>query len=70
MERLYVFIYSKDEKIKALNLEDAKNLGDNLVKDGWVHTQTLDPCVFIEYLHNECENVDLISEIISLRKKS
>ncbi len=69
MKETFVFVYAKGGKIKALNIEEAKKLQDELKKDGWVHTQTLDACVYIQYLHNDCEDVDLIDEITSLIKK-
>ena len=68
MEKTYVFVYAKDGKIKALNTEEAKRLQDELVKAGWVHTQTLNACVYIQYLHNDCKEIDLIEEIKSLTK--
>lgn len=62
----FVFIYAKDKEIKALNIEDSKRLNDSLIKDGWKHTQTLDACVWIQYLYNDCEDVDLFDEVKSL----
>ena len=67
MEKLFVFVFTKDRKIKALNTEDNKRLRYELIKDGWVHTQILDACAYIEYLHNDCKEVNLIDEIKSLR---
>ena len=48
----YIFVYKKDGVIKCLDL--AENIEENrkLIKDGWVHTSTIDPIVFIENLHN------------------
>ena len=69
MEQTFVFVYAKDGKIKALNIEESKRLQDELKKEGWVHTQTLDACVYIQYLHNDGENVDLIDEMKSLIKR-
>ena len=66
MENTFVFVYAKDGKIKALNIEQAQRLQDELKKDGWVHTKTLDACTFIQYLHNDCE--DLRNEMICLTK--
>lgn len=68
MEQLFVFVFAKDGKIEALNIEDAKRLQNELVKNGWVHTKTLDACAYIQYLHNDCEEVDLIDEIKSLKR--
>jgi hypothetical protein len=69
MEQLFVFVYAKEGKIKCLSLEEAKKQSKGLIEDGWVHTQTLDPCLFIQYLHNDCDGDDLAIEIISLRKE-
>ena len=64
MAKVFVFIYAKGKEIKALNIEESERLNDELLKDNWKHTQTLDACVFIQYLHNSCE--DLHYEIRSL----
>ena len=68
LEQVFVFIYAKDRKIKALNIEDSKRLNKELLKEGWKHTQTLDVCVWIQYLHNNCEVVDLYDDVKSLSK--
>lgn len=70
MEQTFVFVYAKDGKIKALNLEEAKRLQDELVKEGWIHTHTLDACAYIQYLHNDCDEVDLIDEMKFLRERT
>lgn len=64
MEKVFIFIYAKENEIKALNIEESKRLNDFLIKEGWKHTQTLDACVWIQYLCNECE--DLGDEIMSM----
>ena len=63
MEQTFIFIYARKGKIKALNFESAKILEDKLLKDGWVHTATLDPCIYFEFLHNDCKKKDLIKEV-------
>ena len=68
MEQVFVFIYAKDKEIKVLNIEESKRLNDSLISDGWKHTHTLDACVWIQYLHNDCEDVDLFNEVKSLSK--
>ena len=70
MEQAFVFIYAKDGKIKAINHQEAKRRHPELVKDGWVHTQTLDACAYIQCLHNDCEGGSLIDKINSLSKKT
>ena len=60
-----VFIYSKSGKIQALDLEDKNH--DKLLKNGWKHTATLNPTVFISNLINcsEIERSNIISELKS-----
>ena len=48
----YIFVYKKDGVIRCLDLVDSMNENKELIKDGWVHTSTIDPIVFIENLHN------------------
>lgn len=50
-----VFVYSKNEIIKVLDLNEA--LGTTLLQEGWVHTATLDPCAYIEYLCNQSKSI-------------
>ncbi len=65
----FVFVYAKNGKIKVLNIDSSIKNNNELINDGWVHTKTLDACVYLQYLHNNCEEVDLIYEITSLIKK-
>lgn len=62
-----IFIYTKDEKIKCLPLDEAKE--QSLDKKGYVHTATLDPCAFLEYLHNVADEDDVHTSINSLSLK-
>jgi hypothetical protein len=66
MEKLFVFIYAKGNEIKALNIDESKRNDAELKSDGWKHTQTLDVCTWIQFLHNDCEDDDLIYEVKSL----
>ena len=63
MYERFVFIYAKNGKIKALDFEQATNIGKSLINDGWKHTSTLDSCVYIEYLHNECKEFNEIKRL-------
>jgi len=63
MNEYFIFIYAKSNQIKVLTLDKAKLLEKSLLEDGWNHTATLDACIYIEYLHNKCEDVDLLDEI-------
>jgi hypothetical protein len=53
----FVFVYAKGFKIKVLNIEESKRLDTDLKSDGWKHTATLDACTFIQFLHNDCDNI-------------
>ena len=48
----YIFVYKKDGVIKCLDLVDSMNENKELIEDGWVHTSTIDPIVYLENLHN------------------
>lgn len=66
MEQLFVFVYSINNEIKALSYSESINLHEKLISEGWKHTHTLDACVYIQYLHNDCDNI--VDEIKSLSK--
>jgi hypothetical protein len=68
-DECFVFVYAKDGKIKALNIAESKRLHDELISDEWIHTKTLDACIYLQYLHNECDNEDISDEIMSLTNK-
>ena len=51
----YIFVYKKNGVIKCLDsvdLVETMKEDKKLIKDGWVHTSTIDPIKFIENLHN------------------
>lgn len=50
-----VFVYSKNGIIKVLDLDEA--ISNTLLQQGWVHTATLDPCAYIEYLCNQSKSI-------------
>jgi hypothetical protein len=50
-----IFVYHKEGKIRCLNLKQARLENDTLINDGWVHTETLNPCVWIENIFNNPE---------------
>lgn len=60
------FVYAKEKRIRVLNYKEANVNHHTLIEEGWKHTATLDPCKFLEHLHNECDNVDLITEMYYL----
>lgn len=62
----FVFVYAKEGKIKALNLKEGMKQHDDLVRDGWIHTKTLNGHAFIENLHNDCESI--VESVMSLSK--
>ena len=48
----YIFVYKKDGVIRCLDLVDSRKENKELIEDGWVHTSTIDPIVYLENLHN------------------
>lgn len=44
----FIFVYVKDDKAKALNLEEANEHHVQLIKEGWTHIETLDAHRYIE----------------------
>jgi ABC-type uncharacterized transport system ATPase subunit len=64
-----VFIYAKDGRIKVLGLDDAYEQHDYLPSEGWVHTATLDACIFLQFLHNDCSLFEKIKQINKLGHK-
>ncbi len=70
----FTFIYKKENTIKVLTLDEIKKQEEQLLRDGWVHTSTLDACMFIEYIYNEyssklINDSELIELIQALGKK-
>ena len=63
MEQI-VFIYAKEGEIKVLGLENSIANKESLIKEGWKHTQTIDACMWIEYIHNNCNHI--VREVKSL----
>ena len=48
----YIFVYMKKKKIKCHDLVNSMKEHEKLISDGWKHTSTIDPIIFIENLHN------------------
>lgn len=67
---MFVFVYSKYSRIKVLNLEDSQKQHDSLIENGWVHTSTLDPCIYLEFLCNNCDGYDFLNEMHELTNLS
>lgn len=65
-EQVFVFVYAKGPKIKVLGLEDSKKYHEELKIDGWKHTHTLDACMYLQFLHNSCDNIE--EEVMALKK--
>lgn len=68
MEVSLIFVYYNEEKkkIKVLSLSEAKEQNDLLLTNDWIHTATLDPRKWLEYLFNEAEAEDVIADIREL----
>ena len=64
-----VYVYSKNGKIKVINHDDSFNKHLEMLNKGWTHAQTIDACIYLEYLHNNRTfyergtDIDLLSHI-------
>ena len=52
-----VYVYSKNKKIKVLPHDTALKNHNKILSDGWKHTATIDPCLWIENLYNNTDDV-------------
>ena len=68
MESTFVFVYSKNNETKVLNIEESKKLHDELTCDGWKRCSTLNACVFISELCNNIPDGELRKCINSISK--
>jgi hypothetical protein len=66
MSEVFVFVYSKDNKIKSLSIDDSRDQDAQLKKDGWKHTSTLNACIFISELFNNVPENELKNTINSI----
>jgi len=62
-----VFLYSKEGKIRVLDIENARTKNNDLEPNGWKHTATLDACKFIESLLNGAEDFEVLESIKELK---
>ena len=56
-----IFVYAKDGEIKCLSPSEANT--ETLTSNGWVHTATIDPCIWIESLANGSNQSDMLDEL-------
>ena len=64
MELLH--IYAKEGVIKVIRAEKKWIEHDKLIESGYVYVKPINPVTFIEYLHNHCEENDIVKEIENL----
>ena len=68
--QLFVFVYAKDGVVKALSIEESRNQHTKLLDDGYVHTATLEACIFINYIANCQDDAEILSVVKGLRTLS
>ena len=68
MNEAIVFVYSKDNEVKVLDIKESKQKHNSLINDGWKHTSTLDSCKFIIELCNNIPDSELRKYINSILK--
>jgi len=64
MELLH--IYARNGVIKVIRAENKWIEHEKLLTEGWVETRTLNPAIFIEYLHNHCQPDEVYKEVENL----
>ena len=55
MKTLYVYV--KGNKIKVLDHDTALKTHRDILVDGWKHTNTINPCLWIENLYNDTDDL-------------
>lgn len=63
-----LFVYSKDGKIKVLDIENAKLRHNGLMLDNYTFDSTLDVCMFLENLHNDLSDEEKVEAINNLKR--
>lgn len=59
-EAVLVFVYCKERTYQVLSCNDARKQHNDLINQGWKHTETIDACKFIEILYHKLKkNVTL-----------
>ena len=66
IDRYFVFVYVKGEKVKVLSYYDALIFDKTEEKKEWQLTSTIDPCIFLKYLCDQKENDMQLMAIKSL----
>lgn len=61
-----LFIYAKEKEVKVLTHSEACEEHKNLIKEGWAHTTTMNPYLFINNLLL-LNNEEIIKEINILK---
>ena len=64
----FVFVYTKESKVKVLDLETSKELHNSMIKEGYKHISTLDPCKWIEHILNQDNDEDVLRELKDFSK--
>ncbi len=58
----FLFIYSKEGKIKCLTVDEAHE--EKLTSEGWTHTATINPAIWIEAMANGNQDPsDMLDEL-------
>ena len=60
-----VYIYVKQEKIRAISHQMALTLENYLLRNGWQHVATIDAADFIEVLCTDHEDEDFRKKFIN-----
>jgi hypothetical protein len=67
-EQFSIYILENKGKIKALSLDEVRKQKEQLFTEGWERTYTISK-EWIEFLHNDCLDVNKEVKSLSVRKK-
>ena len=52
------YIFERDKSFKVCGHSESARLWNNLIKDGYKHVSTVDWATYLQWLLNECPNID------------
>ena len=65
----FVFVYYKIGDLKVLTLSESQSFHDSLIQQGYEHTATLDPCLWIRAIFGADNKGQMTNELTISHKK-
>ena len=54
----FAYIFERDKSFKVCSHSESAMLWNSLIKDGYKHVSTVDWATYIQWLLNDCHNID------------